>query len=70
VPVTVVSGDLSSRLEGEHRTALVAAHRARADAALQGRHVVAARSGHMAPFTEPDLVVAEVLRVLDLVSDG
>ncbi|HMJ78623.1 MAG TPA: alpha/beta hydrolase [Iamia sp.] len=69
VPVTVISGAVPSRLEGPHRPALVAAHRARADAAPQGRHVDAPRSGHMVPFTEPDLVVAEVHRLLDLVSD-
>jgi pimeloyl-ACP methyl ester carboxylesterase len=70
VPVTVISGTVASRLEGEHRPALVAAHQARADAAPQGRHVLAERSGHMVPFTEPDLVVAEILRVLDLVREG
>jgi pimeloyl-ACP methyl ester carboxylesterase len=65
VPLTVISGAQGGRLEGGQRPELVAAHRARADAAAQGRHVEAPRSGHMVPFTEPDLVVAEVLRLID-----
>ncbi|HEX7131792.1 MAG TPA: alpha/beta hydrolase, partial [Iamia sp.] len=53
VALTVISGTRAGRLEGGHRPELVAAHRARADAAAQGRHVEAQRSGHMVPFTEP-----------------
>ncbi len=66
VPLTIISGTVAGRLEGGHRPALVAAHRARAHAAPQGRHVEAPRSGHMVPFTEPDVVVAEILRILTL----
>jgi pimeloyl-ACP methyl ester carboxylesterase len=65
VPLTVISGTQSSRLEGPHRPALIAAHRARAEAATRGRHVEAGRSGHMVPFTEPDLVATEILRIVD-----
>jgi pimeloyl-ACP methyl ester carboxylesterase len=66
VPLTVVSGTVAGRMEGGHRPELVAAHRARVEAAPRGRHVEASRSGHMVPFTEPDLVVDEVLRILTL----
>lgn len=65
VPLTVISGTVGGRLEGGHRPELVAAHRARAHAAPQGRHVEAPRSGHMVPFTEPDLVAEEVLRLVE-----
>jgi pimeloyl-ACP methyl ester carboxylesterase len=67
VPVTLVSGTKSSPLGRRRRTALVAAHRARAEALPQGRHVTADRSAHMVPFTEPDVVADEVLRIVDLV---
>ncbi len=65
VPLTVISGAVAGRMEGGHRPELIAAHRARAEAAPRGRHVMAGRSGHMVPFTEPEVVVAEVLRLLD-----
>jgi pimeloyl-ACP methyl ester carboxylesterase len=70
VPVTVVSGTRSSPLGRRRRTALLAAHRARAEALPQGRHVTADRSAHMVPFTEPDIVADEVLRIVDLVRTG
>jgi pimeloyl-ACP methyl ester carboxylesterase len=70
VPLTLISGLQGGRMEGGHRPALVAAHRARADAALQGRHVEAPRSGHMVPFTEPGVVVEEILRTLALARTG
>lgn len=67
-PTTIISGTKGSRLEGGQRPDLVAAHRARARAAPQGRHVEAPGSSHMVPFTEPDVVVAEIVRILDLVA--
>jgi pimeloyl-ACP methyl ester carboxylesterase len=67
VPVSVISGARAGRLERGRRGDLVAAHRARADALPQGRHVTAERSGHYVPFTEPDLVAAEILRIVDAV---
>lgn len=63
VPVTYVSGGSASRLERGRRTALVAAHRASADALPLGRHVIAPGSGHQVPFTDPDIVADEVLRL-------
>ena len=66
VPLTVISGLRGGRMEGGHRPELVAAHRARARAAPQGRHVGAPGSGHMVPFTEPEIVVEEILRTLTL----
>lgn len=63
-PATAISGARASRLERRRRAALVAAHRERVDVP-DGRHVVAERSGHMVPFTEPGLVADEVLRLVD-----
>ncbi|MEV7013523.1 alpha/beta hydrolase [Streptosporangium sp. NPDC051022] len=65
VPVTVISGVLSpSRVERRVRPELVASHRRLAEAQPHGRHVLARRSGHMVPQDEPDLVVAEILRLI------
>lgn len=64
-PVTVISGTKRARFGQARRDALVAAHRARADAHPQGRWVGAGASGHFVPFTEPDLVVTEIRRLVD-----
>lgn len=65
VPITYLSGGATSWLERGRREGLVAAHRAAAEASPQGRHVVAARSTHYIPFTEPELVASEVLRIVE-----
>jgi len=64
VPLTVISGARSSRLGRSRRDALIAAHRTRADAAAQGRHVLAPDSTHYVPFTDPALVTTEILRLI------
>ncbi len=66
VPLTVISGTRSSPLGRRRRAALIAAHRAQAAAAPQGRHVTADRSAHYVPLTDPDLVAAEILRIVEL----
>ncbi|MHB1139022.1 MAG: alpha/beta fold hydrolase [Microthrixaceae bacterium] len=66
VPLTVVSGTRITRLEGRQRIPLIDAHRAGADAHPQGRHVRADDSSHLVPFTEPQVVVDEVLRIVEL----
>jgi pimeloyl-ACP methyl ester carboxylesterase len=63
VPVTWISGTKRPRVGAAIRTCLVAAHRAGAAAHPGGRHVEAPRSGHCVHWSEPDLVVTEVLRV-------
>jgi len=70
VPVTVISGLVPSRFERRRRPDLVEAHRARAAALPQGRHVGAAGSGHYVPLTEPDVVADEVLRIVDTARTG
>ncbi|MFC0673866.1 alpha/beta fold hydrolase [Brachybacterium hainanense] len=64
VPVTWISGVQASRLERGLRDSLVAAHEASARAHGRGRHVRAERSGHLVPMTEPELIAAEVRRIL------
>jgi pimeloyl-ACP methyl ester carboxylesterase len=63
VPVTWLSGTKRPRLGAAVRTCLAAAHRASAAAHPGGRHVEAPRSGHYVHWSEPELVVAEVLRL-------
>jgi pimeloyl-ACP methyl ester carboxylesterase len=70
VPITIVSGTKSSPLGRTRRMALVEAHRTRVAAAPRGRHVLADGSAHLVILTEPDLVAAEVLRVVDDVRRG
>jgi len=64
VPVTVISGTRKVRLGGAVRAGLIDAHRRRAAGLPGGRHVRAEGSAHMVPFTEPELVAAEVLSLL------
>ncbi len=65
VPVTVVGGAKEGRLERGQRGALLDAYRARVDALPQGRLVLAERSSHLIPFSEPGLVADEILRLVE-----
>lgn len=65
VPITAISGALApSKVEKRVRPELVASHRRLVEAQPQGRHVMAEQSGHMIPQDEPDVVVAEILRLI------
>ena len=66
VPVTVISGEIETRMERGRRGGLIEAHRRTAASVPRGRHVLATRSGHLVPFTEPELVAAEIDRVVEL----
>jgi len=62
IPVTVISGGLL-RVDGmpeRLRVQINLAHSYRAARSPRGRHVVAQRSGHMIPLTEPEVIVREV----------
>jgi pimeloyl-ACP methyl ester carboxylesterase len=65
VPITWISGTKRPRIGAGQRACLVAAHQASA-AAHTGdhRHVEASRSGHYVMWSEPEVVVAEILRLL------
>ncbi|BBG02228.1 MULTISPECIES: alpha/beta fold hydrolase [Pseudonocardia] len=65
VPVTVISGAETSGLGRRSRAALNAAHAGRAGLGPERRHVLALRSGHLVPLTEPDLVAGEILRLVE-----
>lgn len=67
VPVTVISGTKDGFGEKGRRPALIEAHAATAAALPQGRHVTADRSSHYVPFTEPELVADEILRIVEVV---
>jgi pimeloyl-ACP methyl ester carboxylesterase len=60
LPLVVISA-------GDQPSTVIAAHQALAQASSRGRHIVATRSGHWVPFDEPDLVVAAICSVVDLV---
>jgi pimeloyl-ACP methyl ester carboxylesterase len=63
IPVTVISGARpGDGLSAADRTAANASHAVRARHSAAGRHVLAQRSGHYAPLTDADLVVAEIRR--------
>lgn len=63
VPMSVISGTLSTRFDRAARRGVVAAHQATAASMPRGRFVAATRSAHLVMFSEPEVVVAEVLRV-------
>lgn len=71
VPVTLISGARTGTgMNARVRAAANASHRYRAEQSPQGRHVVAERSGHLVPLTEPEVVVAEISRLLGVDHPG
>ncbi|WP_433073223.1 alpha/beta fold hydrolase [Dactylosporangium sp. CA-052675] len=65
LPVTVISGTAPARFDRGVRAAVTDAHRRTADALPNGRLVPAAASGHLVMFTEPELIAAEALRLVE-----
>ncbi|MEU4806562.1 alpha/beta hydrolase [Actinosynnema sp. NPDC023587] len=64
LPVTVVTGTRSTRLDRAVRRDLVDGHRRTAAALANGRLVEAGRSGHLVLFDQPRLLVDEILRLV------
>ncbi len=62
--ISVISGTKMPRLDKSARAALIAAHRHTAATFRNGRFVEATRSGHFVMFTEPELIVEEILRMV------
>ncbi|MFD9891729.1 alpha/beta fold hydrolase [Amycolatopsis sp. NPDC059027] len=62
--VSVITGMRSTRLTASTRKAITAAHRRTAYALPNGRLVEASKSGHLVMFTEPELIIGEILRML------
>ena len=69
IPVIVISGTKASALDRTQRTALTASHRATAEA-LGARFVEAPHSGHLVMFSEPQLVIDQIVRLLDSAERG
>ncbi|RLV04533.1 alpha/beta hydrolase [Streptomyces griseocarneus] len=64
VPVTIISGALKGGGMNETtRRTVNASHARSAAGAAHGRHVIATRSGHYVPVTDPDLVAEEIRRI-------
>ncbi|MEW2129410.1 alpha/beta hydrolase [Streptomyces sp. NPDC005435] len=65
IPVTVISGGLpGDGMDSAVRAAANASHAHRAGQGPKGRHVIAGRSGHYVPLTEPEVVVREIVALL------
>ncbi|WP_374549450.1 alpha/beta fold hydrolase [Sphingobium yanoikuyae] len=65
-PLTVISGGLADAgMSAALRAEANAAHARRAQLSRAGRHVIAERSGHFVPLTEPDVVAAEIRAMVD-----
>lgn len=65
VPVTVISGALADMgMSQKLRAEANASHARRAALSSSGRHVIAEHSGHMVPFSEPELIAAEIMRLV------
>ncbi|BDH57413.1 alpha/beta fold hydrolase [Tsukamurella sp. PLM1] len=65
IPVTVISGALpGGGMSESMRAAATASHRTRATASPHGRHVIAENSGHDVPLTDPEMIVAEIRRLV------
>jgi pimeloyl-ACP methyl ester carboxylesterase len=65
IPVSVITGTKPRWGERSMRSKLNNAHRATATNLADARLVEATRSGHYVMFTEPDVIVAEILRLLE-----
>ncbi len=64
IPTIVISGVLrDSGMSTPMRVAANAAHEYRATRSRRGRHVLATRSGHLIPLTEPDVIATAVRRL-------
>ncbi len=65
-PMTIISGAVAGDgMTSGMRRAATAAHEIRAASSLRGRHVIATRSAHDVPITEPGLVIGEIHRLVD-----
>ncbi|WP_328394749.1 alpha/beta fold hydrolase [Nocardia sp. NBC_00416] len=64
LPLTVVSGGIAADgMNARIRAAANASHAHRAAQSPAGRHVLADRSGHYVPVTEPEVVIEEIRRL-------
>ncbi|RAY14933.1 alpha/beta hydrolase [Actinomadura craniellae] len=66
VEVAVISGTKAGLADRTQRPAINQAHRKTADLLDRGRFVAAPGSGHYVMFTEPEIVIREITRLLDV----
>lgn len=64
MPVIVMSGQKSGRFDAAARASLIRAHRETVDEHPGRMFVAAQNSGHLIPFTEPELIVEQALAIL------
>ncbi|MDP9702441.1 pimeloyl-ACP methyl ester carboxylesterase [Paenibacillus intestini] len=62
--VSIISGTLPGKGERKIRPAIVEAHRQTVSKLANARWVEAARSGHMVMFTDPEVIVNEIMRMI------
>ncbi|MBB6022129.1 pimeloyl-ACP methyl ester carboxylesterase [Paenibacillus sp. JGP012] len=67
VAVSLISGTLPGKGERKIRPAIVKAHQQTVNKLSNARWVKAAQSGHMVMFTDPEVITAEIMR---MVRDG
>lgn len=67
VPAAVISGAVAGVGERSRRRRLIQAHQMSATLLPRGRHVLAEHSSHQVPVTDPLVVVAEILSIVDAV---
>ncbi|MGF6356371.1 pimeloyl-ACP methyl ester carboxylesterase [Paenibacillus sp. 4624] len=62
--VSIISGTLPGKGERKIRPAIVEAHRQTVSKLANARWVEAARSGHMVMFTDPEVIINEIMRMI------
>lgn len=68
--VSVISGTKPGKGEGKIRPALITAHRHTVSQLSNGRWIAADQSGHMVMYTDPQVIIAEILRMINDESSG
>ena len=62
--VSIISGTLPGKGERKIRPAIVEAHRQTVSKLSNARWIEAARSGHMVMFTDPEVIIDEIMRMI------
>lgn len=62
--VSIISGTLPGKGERKISPAIVEAHRQTVSKLSNARWIEAARSGHMVMFTDPEVIVNEIMRMI------
>lgn len=70
MPVTVISGEHITKTEAKIRPKVVRIHAEYVQGLPQGRHVRTPLAGHLVPQDDPQLVIDETLRILELARNG